>query len=112
MKSIDLTPLQASLLSLSGLHSDLTRADRCLPRSWADHDESLVSALTKYIIILVSSFLEEWQRFEGLGAEAEVRATLRVAAPYVRRIRRWPGINKVRSAMLAHPFRARAGTFV
>jgi hypothetical protein len=110
--NIDLTSFQTSLLALSGLHADLVRADQCTPRSWDEHDKILVSAVTRYIIILLASFLEEWQRFEGFGDDINVRATLRIATPYVRRIRRWKGIASVRSAMLAHPYRSRAGAFV
>jgi hypothetical protein len=107
-----LSPFQESLLALSVVHTDLTSAHRCLPKSRDEDDPVLVAVVTKYILILVASFAEEWRRIEHHGRDASIRNTLHVAAPFTRRIKQWPGISRVRSVRLAHPSRSKGGAFV
>ena len=107
-----LTRLHNTLLALSAVHSELHSVDRCLPRSAEVDDSDLKFVLSNHILILVCSFLAEWRRFENLGKEESVRTTLQVAKPFVERIRQWNGLEKIRSALLAHPIRSEKGELV
>jgi hypothetical protein len=109
--SFDLTPLQTSLLSLAAVKlylSDALRPAKALSR------QDLRNSLSSYIMISVHSFNQEWKRFEGLGKEdMEIRETLRIASPLVRRIRSWKGIGRLRSSALAHePFDFQSGKLI
>ena len=100
--------LQDSLLVLAALKNQLESALRTVKRYI--HDDDLKFTVANHILIVVSSFLEEWQRFESLGSDPTVRRTLDIAKPAIERIRRWKGITRLRSSALAHGFRQRDKT--
>lgn len=107
-----LTRLQESLLQLAAFKNSLEAALRALAPADRVQDEDLKFTVSNHIQVLLCSFLEEWKVFEGLGADSNVRNTLRVAAPAVDRVRRWRGLPKVRSMLLAHGFRGKDGKMV
>ncbi|MEP9320444.1 hypothetical protein ABKS89_25085 [Pseudomonas sp. LABIM340] len=96
----DLTRLQKCLMSLSALKrflEDALRPAKSIPR------QDLRESLASYLLICVHSFDQEWKRLSGMGKDdAEIRRTLELASPLVKRIRRWKGLAKLRSRVLAH----------
>jgi hypothetical protein len=105
---VQLTKLQETLLVLGALKNQLQPALKVIKRYMADDD--LKFTATNHLMILVSSFLDEWKRLEGLGFDPDVRKTLDTAKPAVNRIRQWRGISRLRSSMLAHGFRQKDGS--
>lgn len=103
-----LSNLQEVLLVLAALKNQLEPALRAVKRHLEDDD--LKFSLTNHLLILVSSFLEEWQRLEGLGRDPSVQKTVQSAKPAVKRIRQWKGITRLRSSALAHGFRQKDGS--
>jgi len=108
----DLTPLQESILILVGIKNQIEVALKSIQPKERIQDEGLKFTVCNHIQILVCSFLEEWRKLEGLGRESEIQKTLKVASPAIDRIRRWKGLPRVRSQLLAHPHRTSDGTFV
>ncbi|MFC7300795.1 hypothetical protein [Cognatiluteimonas weifangensis] len=98
------------MLVLAGLKNQLEPCLRTFKRY--RHDQEAKTCLANYPLILVSSFLQEWQRLERLGSSLEIRRTLIAAEPATRRIRDWRGISRARSSMLAHGFRGKDGRLV
>lgn len=98
------------MLALSGLKNQLDPCLRTFKRYIYDQESK--TCLSNYLLILVASFLQEWQQLERLGSDAEIRRTLIAAAPATRRIRAWRGISRIRSSMLAHGFRDKDGRLV
>lgn len=99
----EISTFQSSLLSLAALKlylEDALRPIKAITRVDA------VDSLAVLILINVHSFNQEWKRFESFAkTDLDVRETLRIASPMVRRIRSWKGIGKLRSGALAHePF--------
>lgn len=105
---MSLNQLQGSLLVLMALKNQLEPALRAVKRHLQDDD--LKFTVTNHLLILVSSFLSEWQNFEALGADPHVQKTLQSAKPAIKRIRKWKGITKLRSSVLAHGFRMKDGS--
>ena len=108
----DLTPLQESILILLGIKNQIGVALKSIQPKERIQDEGLKFTVCNHVQILVCSFLEEWRKLEGLGTESEIQKTLKVASPAIDRIRKWKGLAKVRSQLLAHPHRASDGSFV
>ncbi|MDD5330467.1 MAG: hypothetical protein PHX38_10705 [Sulfuricella sp.] len=105
-----LSPLEEILLVLAGLKYQLEPSLRTFKRY--RHDQEAKASIANYLLVLVASFEREWQRFEGLGADPEVKRTLVVASPAIKRIRAWRGLHRLRSSMLAHGFRDKQGRLV
>ena len=105
-----LTRLEEVMLVLAGLKNQLEPCLRTFKRY--SHDQEAKTCLANYLLILVASFLQEWQQLERLGSSPEIRRTLIAAAPATRRIRAWRGILRTRSSMLAHGFRGKDGRLV
>lgn len=106
----NLSRLEEVMLVLAGLKNQLEPCLRTFKRYKHDHESK--SCLANYLLILVASFLQEWQQLERLGSSPEIRRTLIAAAPATRRIRAWRGISRARSSMLAHGFRGKDGRLV
>jgi len=106
---MEFTPLQESLLQLAALKSQLESALRTMVPEDRVKDEDLKFTVCNHIQILLCSFLEEWKIFESLGRDKRIRDTLKIASPALDRIRRWRGLRKVRSTLLAHGLRDRKG---
>lgn len=106
----NLSRLEEVMLVLAGLKNQLEPCLRTFKRY--RHDQESMACLASYLLILVASFLQEWQQFERLGSSPEIRRTLIAAAPATRRIRAWRGISRARSSMLAHGFRGKDGRLV
>lgn len=64
-----------------------------------------------HIIILVSSFLEEWGRLQNLrSGRRDISKTFKVSAPAIKQIQAWqPALTMYRNLMIAHPYRDQAG---
>ena len=107
-----LTPLQESILILLGIKNQIEVALKSIQPKERVKDEGLKFTVCNHIQILVCSFLEEWRKLEGLGTDSEIQKTLKVASPAIDRIKKWKGLAKVRSVLLAHPQRDSDGTFV
>lgn len=105
-----LSPLEDVLLVLAGLKYQLEPCLRTFKRYGKDHEAK--TSLANYLLVLVASFDQEWQRLERLGGSAEVRQTLIAASPALKRIRTWRGLHRLRSSMLAHGFRDKKGCLV
>jgi len=100
------------MLILVGIKNQIEVALKSIQPKERVQDEGLKFTVGNHIQILICSFLEEWRKLEGLGTEGEIQKTLKVASPAIDRIRKWKGLSKVRSQLLAHPHRASDGTFV
>jgi len=111
MKMSILTPLQESILILLGIKNQIEVALKSIQSKERVQDEGLKFTVCNYIQILVCSFLEEWWKLERLGTDSEIQKTLKVASPAIDRIRKWKGLAKVRSQLLAHPHRDSNGRF-
>lgn len=105
-----LSPLEEVLLLLAGLKNQLEPCLRAFKRYV--HDYEAKTSLANYLLVLVASFDQEWQRLEHLGDSAEVKHTLVAASPTLKRIRRWRGLHRLRSSMLAHGFREKKDRLV
>lgn len=105
-----LSPLEQILLVLAGIKYQLEPCLRTFKRYM--HDQEAKTSLANYLLILVASFDQEWQRLEGLGAAPEVKRTLIAASPALKRIRAWRGLHRLRSSMLAHGFRDKKGRLI
>jgi hypothetical protein len=58
------------------------------------------------MLIDISSFLDEWKRFNTYAKDDErVKETMRITAPAIKRLKRWEGIKGMRNTMLAHGHR-------
>lgn len=101
--AFEITTFQSSLLSLAALKGFLEDALR--PIKFVDRADC-VASLSSFILINVHSFNQEWKRFESFARnDLEVRQTLKLAGPFVRRVRSWKGLSRLRSGFLAHePF--------
>jgi hypothetical protein len=107
---MQLSQIEETLLALAGIKKQL---EQCL-RTFKRHkqDQEAKACLANYLLILVASFDQEWQRLEGLGTLDDVRRTLIAAGPATRRIRAWRGLHRARSSLLAHGFRDKDGNLV
>lgn len=105
-----LSRFEEVMLVLAGLKNQLEPCLRTFKRY--RHDQESKTCLANYLLILVASFLQEWQRLERLGSSPEIKRTLMAAAPATRRIRAWRGISRARSSMLAHGFRGKDGRLI
>jgi hypothetical protein len=101
------TSLQDSLLLLAGLKSQIEPALKILAPKDRITDDDLKFTVCNHIQILVCSFLKEWKHLESIGDE--IRATLEVSSPAIKRIRSWTGLWQIRSALLAHGGRDKHG---
>ena len=117
-----MTPLQESLIVLTGLKNMLERALRSFYNMTGSHlsgrpgrlsDPFLCFSMQNYLLILLSSFLEEWRRFSSFAKDdSDVRETLRQVAPAMDRFKGWKDLRSVRSKLLAHPSRGTDGKVV
>jgi len=119
-----LEPIEQSLLALTGVRNSVERvvlsfyvwdaADRRLAaRPSRLSDTYLSFSLQNYLLILLSSFLEEWNRFSSFAKnDAAVLETLRKVKPALDRFKVWKDLPAMRSKLLAHPFRDRGGDIV
>ncbi|MFC1511210.1 hypothetical protein ACFL5U_02345 [Candidatus Margulisiibacteriota bacterium] len=105
-----LSNLQEILLILTGLKSQIEQALRSIQAEERIKDEDLKFTVANYLHILICNFNEEWHRFEGLGFDNAVKKSLIIASPVVDRIKKWSGLNKIRSSLLTHPHRNKNGT--
>ena len=79
-----------------------------------DHmeDEDLKFTITNHIHILLCSFWDEWEHLEALRGDDKIKTTLKITSPALKRIRKWKGLHRVRSMLLAHGHRDRDGDAV
>jgi|GEM_PF-5808150 hypothetical protein len=107
-----MTEFQESIVALTAIRNSIERAMLCLYSVEGVHlsgrqerlnDPFLVFTLQNYIQILLCSFLEEWQRFSSFAKKDDtVKETARIVLPAIDRFKKWPGLYKIRSSMLAH----------
>ena len=100
-----LTSLQESLFLLIWLQKQIRLMLIPLGKKGNDVDNALKFPIINHVLILICSFLEEWKRLEQLGSVKKIQIVLEIASPYLGRIRKWRGLQKVRSSLLAHPHR-------
>jgi hypothetical protein len=105
-----LTKIQESLMVFAALKNQIEPALRVVKRHKLEDD--LKFTVTNYLLILVSSFLDEWRRFTALDSDARVSKTIQTAKPAAERIQQWPGIYELRSSALAHGFRKKDRSLV
>lgn len=92
---------EVSLLAMASIRSHLEPA---LLAGKRYRDEALRWTIGNYMMMLVSSFDDEWRRLEGLAArDATVMKIVKVAGPAVKRIRSWKNVRLVRNSLIAHP---------
>ncbi|MBA7654050.1 hypothetical protein ES703_61924 [subsurface metagenome] len=112
MEDKKLTSFQESLLVLAALSNQIEWALKAMVPKDRIEDKDLKFTISNHIQILLCSFLDERKRLEALGCDDKIRATLKMASPALDRIRRWRGLRKLRSTLLAHGHRTREGAFV
>ena len=99
-----LSKFQESLLVISAMKTNMENDLRVFKRYI--HDDDLKFALNSKMIIDICSFLDEWKRFNTYSKDSEhIRATMKITAPAIRRLKSWRGIEGMRNTMLAHGFR-------
>ena len=77
-----------------------------------DNRNFLLAKVSKYGLIQVCSFLEEYDILSRLSKDDEnLRNTLYVCAPVVRNLKKYNGLRKMRNLMLAHVNRDKLGNF-
>jgi len=103
---------QEHLATITGVANHIQWALNCFPTTPSEHDYNLKFSLNNYLYILLCSFLDAWKELEGMGDDPRIQETLYIISPAIRRIRKWPGLNKVRSQLLAHHQRDKNGAFV
>lgn len=106
-----LTQFQEHLAIISSFGNHIEGALNGFPTSEPNQDDDLKFTLSNHLHILLCSFLEEWEKLEGMGATPMIKETLHIIAPAIKRIRQWRGLSKMRSQILAHPQRDKNGTF-
>ena len=109
MKDKELSPLQESLIILVSLNNRIEKALNAMVSKDHMEDEDLKFTITNHIHILLCSFLDEWKKLEALGSDEKIKNTLKFTSPAIARIRRWKGLPKVRSILLAHGLRDKDG---
>lgn len=112
-----MTNFQESIVALTAIRNSIERALLCLYSADGTHlvarterikDSVLIFTLQNYIQILLCSFLDEWQAFSSFAKNDDsVKKTARILAPAIDQFKKWPGLHKVRSNMLAHSPRDR-----
>lgn len=117
-----MTKFQETIVALTAIRNNLERAILCLYSASGSHlaskperlkDQNLLFTLNNYLQILLCSFLEEWSKFGGFAKKDEsVKETLRIVSPATSRFKQWPGLNKIRSSLLAHSPRDKNGKIV
>ncbi len=101
---MSLSRFQESLLVLGALKNNIQNDLRVIKRY--SFDEDLKFSLTNKMLIDIASFLDEWKRFNTYAKESdEIKETMRITSPAVRRLKQWRGIKGMRNTMLAHGFR-------
>jgi len=107
-----LTPIQESLLILAGLSNQIKWAIDSVLLEDRIKDENLKFTISNHIHIILCSFLEEWHTLEKLGVDKKLIVILKITSPALSRIRKWKGLTKVRSILLAHGHRDKKGMLV
>jgi hypothetical protein len=79
-------------------------------------DTDLKMTICFHVLLLVSTFMEEYKRLEKIAVNStdnKLQSVLDALNPAIKRIRDWDkGINKVRNLVLAHPLRDGSRRFV
>ncbi|MCK4717819.1 MAG: hypothetical protein KAT70_04030 [Thermoplasmata archaeon] len=112
------TDLQESLLVLVPLKMQIETALRSIEPEKTEvvmesrlKDEDLKFTVCNHLKILLCSFLEEWKILEAQGSNKKIQKTLKITSPALKRIRKWKGLSKERSNLLAHGPRNKQGEF-
>lgn len=99
-----LSKFQESLLVISAMKTIMENDLRVFKRYI--HDDDLKYALNNKMLIDICSFLDEWKRFNTYAKDCEhIRATMKITAPAIKRLKSWRGIEGMRNTMLAHGYR-------
>lgn len=117
-----MTEFQQTIVALTAIRNSIERAVLCLysaqganlaSRPDRTNDRFLTFTLQNHIQILLCSFLEEWRIFSSFGkGDARVKETLQIVSPAIDQFRRWSGLHKIRSSLLAHSPRDTNGRIV
>lgn len=99
------TPRQESLLLLNGLKNQIVSVLRAFTLGVQKKDENIKFTTGNRILILVCSFLKEWNKFASSENNEEIITTLKITSPCFARIRRWKGLPSVRNKLIAHNHR-------
>ena len=68
-----------------------------------ENDPYLKFTLQNYLLILLCSFLDEWNALSSHAKDNEaVREAQKIVKPALDRFKKWPHLHKIRSGMLAH----------
>jgi hypothetical protein len=98
---LQLTKFQESMLFIGAMKNVLENDLRVFKRYL--HDDDLKFAMNNKMLIEICSFLEEWKRFKKYAKDDEgVRATMKITAPAIKRLKSWRGLEGWRNTMLAH----------
>ena len=108
----ELTSFQESILCLTSIRKLLDKALNIQIAEDRITDEDLKFIVCNYVLILVSSFIDEWEMVESMGNNLQIRETLKDASPATDRIRKWKGLKKIRNQLLAHAHRDNNGDFI
>lgn len=99
-----LTKFQESILVLSALKTVMQNDLKIIKRYI--YDEDVKWSLNNKMLIDISSFLDEWKRFNNYAKDdTSIRDTMKITAPAIKRLKSWTGIQGLRNTMLAHGFR-------
>lgn len=101
---MELGKIQQCILVLSALKNNFENDLKVVKRYILDEDVKF--SISNKMLLEVASFLDEWKVLCSLAAEdLNIRQTLTIAAPAIRRIKKWEGIKGLRNTALAHGFR-------
>jgi len=118
-----MTNFQKTIINLTAIRNNLERVIRCIysvddssrlsNRPERIEDSLLCFILQNYLQILLCSFLEEWGKFSGFAKnDVKVMGTLQIVSPATKQFKKWSGLRKIRSCLLAHSPRDKSGEIV
>ena len=116
-----ITPIQESLIILTAIRNQIEKVvlafDNVDGQRLSDRPDRFADTnlfySQNYFQILLSSFLEEWARFQRFAKDnRDVVETLKQTKPAIDRFKKWPNLRDVRSQLLAHPSRDKSGNLV
>jgi hypothetical protein len=104
LKTMALNKIQEIVLTLAKIRHQIEITLSAYEKGNKSEEEKYV--IYGQILISICSFLDEWKRFESLrNMHTEAQYAIEIAVPAIKRIKKWPGMSKIRNSFLAHPSR-------
>lgn len=108
------TPFQEALYNINfiAFHIEMTVKLGNEQKITEQKDKFLIERLMQFNLIQTCSLLEEYKIIERLAKDnREIMDTTKILSPFIRRIRKYKGLEKFRNIILAHTNRDKSGNF-